>query len=60
MIQFLAVIALATLFTKGAIVLWGWSGWLVIPYVGFGFVAGWFLQTEDEQQATLEWWHRWL
>jgi len=58
MIQFFAVIALASLFAKGAMLLWDVSGWLVIPYIAIGFVGGWFLQTHEEKQATIEFWRK--
>lgn len=57
MIQFVLVIALATLFAKGGMVLFEISGWLVVPYVLLGIGAGWFLQTDTEKEATLQWWH---
>ena len=60
MLQFIAVIGLALLWAKGGLLLYAVSGWLVVPYLGLGLIAGWFLQTEEERDNTREFWSRWL
>lgn len=55
MIRFLLVIALATLFAKLGLLLMDKSAWILLPYIAAAFVGGWFLQTDDEKNANLEW-----
>lgn len=52
------VLGLALLFAKAGLLAWETSGWLFALFAVVACVGAWFLQTEEEKQANIDWWRR--
>ena len=57
MIHFILTMLIASAFVWGGTALLELNGFLLCLYLAAALVAGWFLQTDEEREATKKWWH---
>ncbi len=60
MLILVLTLVLAGLWTKLGMTLYAITPWLLVPYLGLGLIIAWFVQSEDEREATRAFWRRFI